>query len=64
MRNGAAGLSFGYLTVSDRKAAGGVIELTAIDLFEVTITPRPMNADTAILSMKAIPPLKVASFEC
>jgi hypothetical protein len=43
MKSSAAGLSFGYLTVTEGKAADGVNELTAIDLFEVTITPRPMT---------------------
>jgi uncharacterized protein len=53
MKTNSIGLSFGYLTRKQRKASDGANELLAIDLFEVSLTPAPANADTRILSMKA-----------
>ena len=46
-------LSFGYLATQSHKRADGVIELTEIDLFEVSIVGAPANVDTRILSVKA-----------
>ncbi len=54
MRNNAASLSFGYLVTDEAEAEDGVLELKAIDLFEITITPAPANADTRVLSMKSV----------
>jgi HK97 family phage prohead protease len=53
MKTGSIGLSFGYLTQKHRKAADGANELLAIDLFEISLTPRPSNPSTAVLSMKS-----------
>ena len=40
--------------------------LDEVDLFEVSLTPSPMNADTRVLSMKSarLEPRRIASFEC
>jgi hypothetical protein len=54
MKTGAVGLSFGYLTRKQRKAADGANELLAIDLFEITLTTAPSNAATRILDMKSV----------
>jgi HK97 family phage prohead protease len=48
----SVGLSFGYLVTNERQGADGVRELHDIDLFEVSITPAPMNPDARILSSK------------
>jgi HK97 family phage prohead protease len=56
MKTGSIGLSFGYLTQKQRKAADGANELLAIDLFEISLTPGPSNPSTAVLSMKSAEP--------
>jgi len=53
MKTGSIGLSFGYLTQKQRKAADGANELLAIDLFEISLTPGPSNPSTAVLNMKS-----------
>jgi Escherichia/Staphylococcus phage prohead protease len=52
MKNNAIGLSFGYL-VTDSHEEDGVRVLTGVDVYEVTLTPVPANADTRVLSMKS-----------
>jgi len=52
MKNGAMSLSFGYKVDKARRGAGGIKELLALDLFEVSLTPAPANADTRVLAMK------------
>lgn len=54
MKKNAVGLSFGYLVNQDAKGADGVRELKSIDLFEITITPAPVNPDTRFLDLKAL----------
>jgi hypothetical protein len=54
----AIGFSFGYL-VPDGGATprpGGGRHITALDVFEITATPTPMNNDTRVLSTKALDP--------
>lgn len=53
MKKNSIGLSFGYLVTADGKAEDGVRELKAVDLFEVSITPAPMNPDTRFIDMKS-----------
>jgi HK97 family phage prohead protease len=53
MRNDTIALSFGYLVTDERKAEDGVNELLDLDVFEATLTPTPVNADTRVLSMKS-----------
>jgi HK97 family phage prohead protease len=48
------GLSFGYLTI-DEHEADGVKVLDTLDVFEITLTPSPANADARILSTKGVP---------
>lgn len=43
-------LSFGFLTV-DSHDDDGVRVLDEVDLFEITLTPSPANADTRITEM-------------
>jgi hypothetical protein len=38
-------------------------ELLSIDIFEVTLTSTPANADARVLSTKSVEPVKLASFE-
>lgn len=54
MKNGTMSLSFGYIVDKSRKAKDGITDLLAIDLFEVSIVPAPANADTRVLSLKAL----------
>jgi hypothetical protein len=54
MKSGAMGLSFGYMVTDGAEADDGVYELKAVDVFEISITPAPMNADTRMLSMKSV----------
>src|SRR5829696_725127 len=57
-------LSFGYKVDKARRGAGGIKELLALDLFEVSLTPAPANADTRVLAMKgAIGSLPVGEAE-
>jgi HK97 family phage prohead protease len=53
MKNGSISLSFGYMVTADREAKDGIRELLGIDLFEITFTPSPANAETRILEMKS-----------
>ena len=65
MRSGAIGASFGYLTKKSHHE-GDVHVLDELDLFEVSLTPAPMNSDTRVLSMKSTPrrePSRIASFD-
>src|SRR6266498_964343 len=54
MKNGSMSLSFGYIATKTRKATGGITNLLELDLFEVSIVPAPANADTRVLSLKAL----------
>lgn len=54
MKSGAMALSFGYMVVDGGEADDGVYELKAVDLFEISVTPAPMNPDTRFLSLKSV----------
>lgn len=54
MKSGAMALSFGYMVTDGGEADDGVYELKAVDLFEISVTPSPMNADTRFLSLKSM----------
>jgi HK97 family phage prohead protease len=56
------GLSFGYLVENERVGPDGVKELTELDVFEVTLTSTPANADARVLSTKSVTPIRVARF--
>jgi HK97 family phage prohead protease len=53
MKSGSIGFSFGYITTASKRADGGRT-ITALDVFEISATPAPMNADTRVLSTKAL----------
>jgi HK97 family phage prohead protease len=53
MKTGSVGLSFGYLRQQERKAADGANELLRLDLFEISLTPAPANADTRVIGKKS-----------
>jgi HK97 family phage prohead protease len=63
LKRNRIGLSFGYLVDDERVADDGVKELLSIDIFEVTLTSTPANADARVLSTKSVEPVKLASFE-
>lgn len=48
------GFSFGYLVVSATKREGGGRLITALDVFEVSATPTPMNNATRVLAAKSL----------
>jgi HK97 family phage prohead protease len=55
-KSGTIGFSYGYLVpeggATERK--GGGKHITALDVFEITATPTPMNNDTRVLAVKAM----------
>ena len=52
MKNNAVSLSFGFMTVKSRDREDGVKELLELDLFEISVVPHPMNADTRFIELK------------
>ena len=56
MKAGSVGFSFGYLIPEGGAKArpGGGRRITQLDVFEITVTPSPMNADTRVLATKAL----------
>jgi hypothetical protein len=54
MKSGTLGFSFGYLALDTVKRADGVREIRELDVFEVSATPTPMNAETRVVSTKSI----------
>ena len=48
------GLSFGYLATKSRQRRDGGRDLFEIDVFEVSVTPAPMNNRTRVLATKAL----------
>jgi uncharacterized protein len=61
VKGNAVGLSFGYLVKRDRRS-GGVRELLDLDLFEVSLTPAPVNPNARVLSTKGERPLTIVEF--
>ena len=53
MKSGSVAMSFGYLA-TEEKSHGDGRDLYELDVFEMTVTPAPLNADTKILSTKAV----------
>lgn len=55
-KNRTVGFSFGYLIPDggSTKRKGGGRQITALDIFEVTATPAPMNNETRVLATKAV----------
>lgn len=45
--------SFGFLSTKTRERDDGVREILAIDVYEISVTPSPMNNRTRVLSVKA-----------
>lgn len=54
MKSNSMALSFGYMVTDGGEAEDGVYELKSIDLFEISVTPSPMNADTRFLDLKSV----------
>jgi hypothetical protein len=52
IKSGVAGFSVGFMAKSEPRPGGGR-RLTEIDLLEISITSRPMNASTRALNWKA-----------
>lgn len=55
VKSGTLGFSFGYLIPDGgaTKNAHGGLDITALDVFEVTATPTPMNNDTRVTGWKS-----------
>jgi uncharacterized protein len=56
MKSGTIGFSFGYLIPEGgaQKRAGGGRRIVQLDVFEITVTAGPMNAETRVLATKAL----------
>jgi uncharacterized protein len=56
MKAGTIGFSFGYLIPEGGsfKRADGGRTITSLDVFEITVCPAPMNAETRVLATKAL----------
>lgn len=52
MKRDRLALSFGYVVNKERKRGDGVTELLELDLFEISVVPRPANPATRFLSVK------------
>jgi HK97 family phage prohead protease len=53
MKANSVGFSFGYLAQASRTRSDGGRDLIALDLFEISATPAPINPDTGILQLKS-----------
>lgn len=49
------GLSIGYRAIRSRPAPGGVRELVEVELYEIELTPLPMNAQATVGAAKEWP---------
>ena len=54
VKAGVVGLSFGFVPTRVKNRDGGGRHLHAVDEFEISLTPAPMNPDARILSMKRL----------
>jgi HK97 family phage prohead protease len=54
MKSGTLGFSFGYIITASTKRADGGRTITQLDVFEISAVPAPMNAETRVLSTKAL----------
>lgn len=52
VKAGTLGFSFGYLTLDGEPRKGGGTHIKELDVFEVSATGTPMNADTRVLGYK------------
>ena len=55
IKNDSVGVSFGYLSEEESDEDGYRL-LKSIDLYEISLTPTPMNADTRVVSWKSSKP--------
>lgn len=55
IKSDSIGVSFGYLA-EEESVEDGTRLLKAIDLYEISLTPTPMNADTRVVSWKSSKP--------
>ena len=63
IKAGSAGFSIGYLAESRAQSDGGR-RITEIDLFEISVTSKPMHPSTRALGWNSMPPIQIASFQC
>ena len=55
MKDNSVALSFGYMVIDGGESEDEkTYDLRELDLFEVSVTPAPMNADTKFLSLKSV----------
>jgi HK97 family phage prohead protease len=75
VKRNAVALSFGYLVERSHDRRDGVKVLDEVNVFEISLTPAPMNEDTKIISYKSADrakpeverkpaPIQIASFKC
>jgi uncharacterized protein len=63
IKAGTAGFSIGYIAES-KAQRGGSRRIIEVDLYEISITSKPMHPSTRALGWKSMPPIRIASFEC
>jgi HK97 family phage prohead protease len=56
VKSNTVGFSYGYMVLDAVKRADGAREIRKLDIFEVSATATPMNADTRVLGWKATEP--------
>jgi HK97 family phage prohead protease len=54
IKSGTIGFSYGFLVIDAVKRPDGVRVIKAMDVFEISATPAPMNASTRVISHKAV----------
>ena len=54
MKANAVALSFGYMVTEGGEGKDGIYEIKEIDLFEISVTPSPMNPDTRFIDLKNV----------
>jgi HK97 family phage prohead protease len=65
VKQGTLSWSIGFtIPPGGRRKAGKIVELTEIDLAEVSVVATPANADARTLSIKSEQPIRVVSFPC
>jgi hypothetical protein len=55
VKSGTLGFSYGYIPLEAKPRKGAGRHITALDIYEITATPAPMNADTRVTGWKALP---------
>ena len=61
LKANSVAFSFGYLATGERELSDGTRLITAVDLYEVSVTPEPANPNTRVLATKAGDDIRTAA---